>query len=134
MRIALSPSHTQATLPGGTNVNWGSQAAAAAGGVGGSQGAYDPSLPSKYYRPAGPIGGMPPTGAPGMPPTGGMPTGGMPAGTPPLIVPTGPSANTSPGLTPGLPQPGSVPTGGPLGTGFPNAMTSPSYAPETPST
>ena len=54
--IAYSPSHMQATLPGGTNFNWGSQAAAEARGIGPNQGAYDPSLPTKYYRPVS--GGM----------------------------------------------------------------------------
>ena len=42
--------HMQATLPGGTPFNWGSDASAAAGGVGGT-GAFDPSFTSHYYRP-----------------------------------------------------------------------------------
>ncbi len=49
-RVAFNPSHMQATLPGGTPFNWGSDAAAARGGVGGT-GADDPSLTSQYYRP-----------------------------------------------------------------------------------
>jgi hypothetical protein len=42
----------QATLPDGTNFNWGSDAAAAAGGIGGT-GAMDPALTQRYYRDLG---------------------------------------------------------------------------------
>lgn len=55
-RVAYSPSHMQATLPGGTPFSWGSNAAAANRGVGGL-GAADPALPTKYYRPASGGGG-----------------------------------------------------------------------------
>jgi hypothetical protein len=51
-RIGYNSGHMQATLPDGTPFNWGSNAAAARGGVGGS-GADDPSFTSHYYRPAG---------------------------------------------------------------------------------
>jgi phage-related protein len=50
MRIAFNEGHMQATLPGGTNFNWGSQAAAARGGRTGT-GADDPALDQRYYRP-----------------------------------------------------------------------------------
>lgn len=50
MRVAFNVNHMQATLPGGTNFNWGSDAAAARGGVGGT-GANDPALNQRYYRP-----------------------------------------------------------------------------------
>lgn len=53
-QVGFSPSHMQATLPGGTPFNWGSDAAAAARGIGGT-GAWDPSFTSHYYRPAGPM-------------------------------------------------------------------------------
>lgn len=52
-QVGFNPSHMQATLPGGTPFNWGSDAAASGRGIGGS-GAWDPSLTSHYYRPAGP--------------------------------------------------------------------------------
>lgn len=57
-QVGFSSSHMQATLPGGTPFNWGSDAAAAQGGVGGS-GAWDPSFTSHYYRPAGGVAGAP---------------------------------------------------------------------------
>jgi hypothetical protein len=49
-RVGYDPAHMQATLPGGTPFNWGSDAAAANGGVGGT-GAYDPAFTSHFYRP-----------------------------------------------------------------------------------
>ena len=52
MRVAFNVNHMQATLPGGTNFNWGSEAAAAAGGLAKNLGAGDPSLTSKFYRTA----------------------------------------------------------------------------------
>lgn len=48
--VGFNSSHMQATLPGGTNFNWGSNAAAAARGQGGSSGAFDPLLTQRYYR------------------------------------------------------------------------------------
>jgi phage-related protein len=50
MRVAFNEGHMQATLPGGTNFNWGSQAAAARGGRTGT-GADDPALDQRFYRP-----------------------------------------------------------------------------------
>ena len=52
MRVAFNVQHMQATLPGGTNFNWGSDAAAAAGGLAPNKGAADPALTEKYYRTA----------------------------------------------------------------------------------
>jgi hypothetical protein len=52
MRVAFNVQHMQATLPGGTNFNWGSEAAAAAGGLAKNLGAADPALTEKYYRTA----------------------------------------------------------------------------------
>ena len=43
--------HMQATLPDGTNVNFGSTSAIQAGGLDGSSGAFDPSFTDHYYRP-----------------------------------------------------------------------------------
>lgn len=52
--VGFNAGHSQATLPGGTNFNWGSNAAAAAGGVSGG-GAFDPSqgFTQHFYRPVG---------------------------------------------------------------------------------
>ncbi|MEN4399379.1 phage tail protein [Mycolicibacterium senegalense] len=49
-RVGFNPSHMQATLPGGTPFNWGSDEAAARRGIGGT-GADDPAFTSHYYRP-----------------------------------------------------------------------------------
>jgi TP901 family phage tail tape measure protein len=55
-QVGLNSSHTQATLPEGTNWNWGSNGAAAAGGLDGG-GAWDPAgggtgaFTQHYYRP-----------------------------------------------------------------------------------
>lgn len=51
MRVAFNATHMQATLPGGTPFNWGSQSAAQKGGRT-SLGADDPSLNRRYYRPS----------------------------------------------------------------------------------
>lgn len=130
-RVGFNPSHMQATLPGGTNWNWGSREAAQAGGVGGSQGAYDPSLTERWYRPAtgGPSAA---TSTPWMPQAAGNPGGlAMPAPMSSAALAADPSL-TNPALS-GLPAPGSFPgAGGPLGSGFPQGLT-PSYAPSTPS-
>ncbi|UVG34638.1 tape measure protein [Mycobacterium phage Rita] len=66
-RVAFNPSHMQATLPGGTPFNWGSDSAAARRGIGGA-GADDPSLTSRYYRPVTsvPGGSAAAAGAPGL--------------------------------------------------------------------
>lgn len=53
-RVGFNSGHMQATLPGGTNFNWGSDASAAQRGVDGGSGAYDPAFTSHYYRPAAP--------------------------------------------------------------------------------
>ena len=50
MRVAFNANHMQATLPGGTNFNWGSDSAAALGGRT-SMGADDPALTDRWYRP-----------------------------------------------------------------------------------
>jgi TP901 family phage tail tape measure protein len=57
-RVGFNSHHTQATLPGGTNFNWGSDAAAQARGVGpnAGAGAFDPAFTSHYYRPEMPQG------------------------------------------------------------------------------
>ncbi|QYC53836.1 tape measure protein [Mycobacterium phage Leperchaun] len=49
-RVGFNASHMQATLPGGTPFNWGSDEAAARRGIGGT-GADDPAFTSHYYRP-----------------------------------------------------------------------------------
>ncbi|AIM50138.1 tape measure protein [Mycobacterium phage BuzzLyseyear] len=66
-RVAFNSGHMQATLPGGTPFNWGSDSAAARRGIGGT-GADDPSLTSRYYRPVTsvPGGSAAAAGAPGL--------------------------------------------------------------------
>lgn len=95
LNVGYSPSHMQATLPGGTPFNWGSDAAAARGGVGGT-GAFDPSFTDHYYLPVGaspsaigpaPLGGgvgANPLGGPGLGGAGptGFNTGVQPMGSP----------------------------------------------------
>lgn len=49
-RVGFNSEHMQATLPGGTPFNWGSDASAANRGIGGT-GADDPAFTSHYYRP-----------------------------------------------------------------------------------
>lgn len=90
--------HLAATLPGGTNFDWGTQASAQRRGLGGG-GADNPAFTEHYYRPTMPGGG-------GGPMAGGMPTG-LP--TPSLGMPTGPT-------TPGLGMPGA---GAAAGMGVP---------------
>ena len=49
--VGYSATHMEATLPGGTNVNFGSDASVASGGTSGAVGAWgDPSFTSHYYR------------------------------------------------------------------------------------
>ncbi|AEK08558.1 tape measure protein [Mycobacterium phage DLane] len=65
-RVGFNASHMQATLPGGTPFNWGSDAAAARRGIGGT-GADDPAFTSHYYRPVTSVpGGSAAAGAPGL--------------------------------------------------------------------
>lgn len=47
--VGFNSSHMQATLPDGTPFNWGSNAAAANRGIGGT-GAFDPAFTAQYYR------------------------------------------------------------------------------------
>ncbi len=98
-RVGFNAGHMQATLPGGTNFNWGSQSAADRGGVGGS-GASDPSLTQRYYRPTS-----------GSPVSAGTPLSSSAPlqtySTPDLYSP----ANTSPGLTDAWAGPVGVPAG-----------------------
>lgn len=113
-RVGWNSGHMQATLPGGTPFNWGSDASAARGGVGGT-GADDPAFSSHYYRPAASSG----VSIPGVAP--------IPAVSPADIYST---ANMNPALTPGIPSagqsgPGQLP-GSPLAGNFPGSQP---YAP-----
>jgi hypothetical protein len=65
--VGYNSGHMQATLPGGTAFNYGSDAAAARGGVGGT-GAEDPAFTDHWYRPM--AGGQSPVSA-GYPADGG---------------------------------------------------------------
>lgn len=78
-RVGFNDHHMQATLPGGTPFNWGSDAAAANRGIGGT-GAFDPAFTSHYYRPAGAGGAFP---------SAGMPTAAAPQGVSPDGIPLG---------------------------------------------
>ncbi|WP_240619068.1 transglycosylase family protein, partial [Mycobacterium intracellulare] len=80
-QVGFNPQHMQATLPGGTNFNWGSDAAAGNRGIGGT-GAWDPAFTSHYYRPAG-------AGTGGAFPSAGMPTAAAPQGVSPEGIPLG---------------------------------------------
>lgn len=77
-QVGFNPEHMQATLPGGTNFNWGSDASAGNRGIGGT-GAWDPAFTSHYYRPAGA----------GAFPSAGMPTAAAPQGVSPEGIPLG---------------------------------------------
>lgn len=61
--VGFNAGHMEATLPGGTKFNWGSDEAARRGGLGGA-GADDPQFTSQYYRP---VAGMPLSGPLGTP-------------------------------------------------------------------
>ncbi|OHT86898.1 phage tail tape measure protein [Mycobacteroides saopaulense] len=99
-RVGFNSGHMQATLPGGTPFNWGSDASAAKRGIGGT-GADDPAFTSHYYRP-----------------TSGM-TMPSPVAPSPSYAPLSGNALTNPGLTNPAPSPnpfmGMGGTGGPTG-------------------
>lgn len=143
--------HMQATLPDGTPWNWGSDAAAANRGIGGT-GADDPAFTQHYYRPVG--GGYAPVaGSTGVSTTslssggttpvyvtnwpggggGGLGTLGA-AGIPGLSSAASPvpGAPTYPGLSgPSLTNPGLTPApgGGGPGIGLPGVGSVPQSAP-----
>ncbi|WP_255789192.1 phage tail tape measure protein [Mycobacteroides abscessus] len=101
-RVGFNPQHMQATLPGGTNINWGSDEMAARRGIGGT-GADDPAFTSHYYRPT--TGGYSPVASS----VGVAPTPIPPPS--PGYAPLADSALTNPGLTnpaltPGVPAAG----------------------------
>ncbi|QOP65454.1 tape measure protein [Mycobacterium phage Coco12] len=114
-RVAFNSGHMQATLPGGTPFNWGSDSAAAQRGLGGSQGADDPSLTSRYYRPVTsvPGGSAAAASAPGL----YSPQNTNPAlNNPPAPVSSGAWA-TNP-----APQPTTGGGGGPMAAGAPQGL------------
>jgi Phage-related minor tail protein len=117
-RVGFNSSHTQATLPGGTPFNWGSDEAAARGGVGGT-GADDPAFTSHYYRRFG-------SGGPALTTTTGA---GLPVPLPVTVVggggsgggwglspPPGAGPSTQTGGAGGVPQ-GAAPGSGGGGGG-----------------
>jgi TP901 family phage tail tape measure protein len=106
-QVGFNSSHMQATLPGGTPFNWGSDAAAARGGVGGT-GAWDPAFIQHFYRPAG-------AGGPGA--GGGGPLGAGSGGTVPVFVTNMPGGGFG---APGGPAP--LPPGGGAGRGAPGGV------------
>lgn len=115
--VGFNDHHMQATLPGGTEFNWGSDSAAAAGGIAGG-GAFDPSqgFTKHYYLPADPVVGL--RGTPGsgayssgkLPGTSSYQSGkGAPVG--PGLVPSSPSAGAT-GPAVGSFTPGNFPAAG----------------------
>ncbi|AWN05344.1 tape measure protein [Mycobacterium phage Mattes] len=113
-RVGFNASHMQATLPGGTPFNWGSDAAAARRGIGGT-GADDPAFTSHYYRPVTsvPDGSAAAAGAPGL----YSPQNTNPAlNNPPAPVSSGAWA-TNP-----APLPTTGGGGGPMAAGAPQGM------------
>ncbi|AKU45102.1 tape measure protein [Mycobacterium phage Quico] len=113
-RVGFNSSHMQATLPGGTPFNWGSDSAAARRGIGGT-GADDPSFTSHYYRPVTsvPGGSAAAAGAPGL---------YSPQNTNPAL--NNPPAPVSSGAL--APNPAPLPTtgggGGPMAAGAPQGL------------
>jgi TP901 family phage tail tape measure protein len=97
-RVGFNSGHMQATLPGGTPFNWGSDSSAANRGIGGT-GADDPSFTSHYYRPNTSGFGTP------APPVGPSPS--------PSFAPLPDSSLSNPGLTNPIPMGGG--TGGMTG-------------------
>lgn len=87
-RVGFNSGHMQATLPGGTPFNWGSDASAANRGIGGT-GADDPAFTSHYYRPAGAVAGAMPGSTSSSASFGG---GSIPIPLPVTIVGGGPGA------------------------------------------
>ncbi len=127
-RVGYNGGHMQATLPGGTPWNWGSDAAAARGGVGGT-GAFDPAFTDHYYRPAGSGGQYAPTPGPITPPALATPAPPLPAiANSGNILPPLTNPNTS-----GLSMPG-APAGGPLNTGMPKGLPTTPLGPVAPYT
>ncbi|OPX11846.1 hypothetical protein [Mycobacterium sp. AT1] len=129
-RVGFNSAHTQATLPGGTPFNWGSDAAAARGGVGGT-GADDPAFTDHWYRPvgAGPSAvGVSPS-AMGPAPLGGgvgSPLGNLPLPLPVTIVGGGVGV---PGGMPVVGAPPVDPAAGIPGTPTPGVGTGPAPGP-----
>ena len=138
-QVGFNDHHMQATLPGGTPFNWGSDAAAANRGIGGS-GAWDPAFTAHYYRPAGagPSNGL--GGAPGAAPVSGsgvvsvfvtnMPgdlgAAGLGAAVPGAAVAAA-GANAASGVGPAPGPGGGGAPGGP--TGGPGDITNPGLTP-----
>ncbi|GFG49455.1 hypothetical protein CQY20_31940 [Mycolicibacterium agri] len=120
-RVGFNSGHMQATLPGGTPFNWGSNAAAANRGIGGT-GAADPAFTSHYYRPmgAGPLAGpVAPTDAP-IGPAGPIAHGpDIPIPLPVTIVGGTPVPGATPSVGSNVAPPG----------GAPGAPTAPTPAP-----
>lgn len=118
--VAFNQTHMQATLPGGTPFNWGSDSSAANAGIGGS-GALDPALTQRFYRPVGlPL-------EPGLAPPVTPPVGGGIGGGGGLLGALGGAPGspmlTTPSLTPSAgPVPGAAAAGppSPLSTMYPN--------------
>jgi TP901 family phage tail tape measure protein len=52
-QVGFNNTHMEATLPGGTNFNWGGDASAASGGVSGAEGAWASGFTQQFYRPVG---------------------------------------------------------------------------------
>jgi len=130
--------HMQATLPDGTNVNFGSTEAIQSGGLDGGAGAFDPSFTDHWYRPVGASSSGPVTPG-GSAPTTTSPFGSIPIPLPVTIVggiggdrstPGGPAGSPTPG---GAPSPGGAPGGAPYNQLTPEQLTNPGLTNPTPS-
>jgi hypothetical protein len=126
-QVGLNAEHTQATLPGGTEFNWGNDTDAANRGVApNSGGAWMPGFTQHFYRPVG-AGGVPGSVSPG-----GVPSSPVsPAATPsygggqsfpiPLPVTVVGGLNIPSGGAPGQPPGTPAPGGAPAAPGTPGA-------------
>lgn len=126
-QVGFDPAHTQATLPGGTPFNWGSDEAAARGGVGGS-GAWDPAFTSHFYRPVDGSAGPPVNGGPAT--GGGVPGSGTPALSSGGVVPVYVTNMGGAGL--GAPAAGSPPASGTPAAPSAGGSATPPIAPSNP--
>lgn len=115
-QVGLNADHTQATLPGGTQFNWGNNADAANRGIApNSGGAWMPGFTQHFYRPAGAVMGG--DGASVADYAGGLGSGvsgpGFPIPLPVTIVGGAGAAAATAGAGSGSPGSGPTPPTGP---------------------
>ena len=91
-QVGYNAGHMEATLPGGTPVNYGSDASVASGGTAGATGAWAPGFTSHYYRP---VGATPPSAAI---PGGYVPLTGSQLTSPSLMTPIPTTTTPAPSI------------------------------------